>query len=504
MTPREFWIDVGGTFTDCFAPQARRHARPTQAALLGRDERRDRRGLDDARRSSIPLAAPTRPTFGAATCCACSTTRAARSPNVASTSFDAATGTLTLDAPLPRSRTVGRRYELTAGEESVVLAIRYLLGLRLDEPIPPVVVRLGTTRGTNALLTRRGARTAFVTTRGFADVLRIGYQNRPRLFDLRVVKPAPLFAAVVEIDERIDRRRRRCCARPTKPRVRRDLLALHEPRHRVAGHLPAARLSLIRRTNNSSAASPREVGFNEISLSQPRRAADQDRRPRRHDGRRCVSQPGACASYVSRLAHDARLPDSLRIMTSAGGLVAAEHFVGKDSILSGPAGGVVGMARAAQAAGFTRAIGFDMGGTSTDVARFDGRFELEYETEKAGVRIVAPMTSIDTVAAGGGSICRVRRREARRRARQRRRRSRPGLLRPRRTALRHRSELPPRQDSARALSVSARSRAPSIADLRSSSKQIAARDRQALRRPSNFATASCASPTPTWPRRFKP
>ena len=103
----------------------------------------------------------------------------------------------------------------------------------------------------------------------------------------------------------------------------------------------------------------------------------------------------------------------LRIMTSAGGLVAAEQFVGKDSILSGPAGGVVGFSRAEQAAGFAQAIGFDMGGTSTDVSRFDGRFELEYETEKAGVRVVAPMMAIETVAAGGGSICAVRSRKIR-------------------------------------------------------------------------------------------
>ena len=110
-------------------------------------------------------------------------------------------------------------------------------------------------------------------------------------------------------------------------------------------------------------------------------------------------------TYVARLAES--LPGSdLRLMTSAGGLVAAESFTGKDSILSGPAGGVVGFSRVAQAAGFTKAIGFDMGGTSTDVSRFDGHFEYEYETEKAGVRIVAPMLAIETVAAGGGSICR--------------------------------------------------------------------------------------------------
>src|SRR4029079_366824 len=101
------------------------------------------------------------------------------------------------------------------------------------------------------------------------------------------------------------------------------------------------------------------------------------------------------------------LPDSMvRILTSAGGLVSSDHFCGKDSILSGPAGGVVGFSRVANAAGFWRAIGFDMGGTSTDVSRFDGNFDLEYETQKAGVRLVAPTMPIETVAAGGGSICR--------------------------------------------------------------------------------------------------
>ena len=111
-------------------------------------------------------------------------------------------------------------------------------------------------------------------------------------------------------------------------------------------------------------------------------------------------------SYVEGLHRSLGDSSDLRLLTSAGGLVSATQFLGKDSILSGPAGGVVGFARVAQAAGFDRAIGFDMGGTSTDVSRFDGEFELEYETEKAGVRVVSPMMAIETVAAGGGSICR--------------------------------------------------------------------------------------------------
>ena len=110
-------------------------------------------------------------------------------------------------------------------------------------------------------------------------------------------------------------------------------------------------------------------------------------------------------SYIAGL-RAALAGSDLRILTSAGGLVAAEQFVGKDSILSGPAGGVVGFSRVAKSAGFQRAIGFDMGGTSTDVSRFDGQYDLEYETEKSGVRVVAPMMAIETVAAGGGSICR--------------------------------------------------------------------------------------------------
>ncbi len=148
----------------------------------------------------------------------------------------------------------------------------------------------------------------------------------------------------------------------------------------------------------------REIGFDEVSVSS--RVAPLVKIVARGDTTVMDAYLNPILrDYVSRLRRSLPAVD-LRIMTSAGGLVAAEQFVGKDSILSGPAGGVVGFSRMAQAAGFTQAIGFDMGGTSTDVSRFDGRFELEYETEKAGVRVVAPMMAIETVAAGGGSICR--------------------------------------------------------------------------------------------------
>ena len=282
------------------------------------------------------------------------------------------------------------------------MAIRYLLVLRLDEPIPPVVLRLGTTRGTNALITRTGSRTALVTTRGFGDVLEIGYQARPRLFDLAIRKSPPLTAAVVEIDERVTHDGR-TLAEPRESVVRQQLQAL-----RNAG-LESLAICLLHADRHPEherliCGAARDVGFTEVSRSSE--VAPLPKMVARADTTVADAYLNpVLREYVARL--ETALPGSqIRLLTSAGGLVAAGQFRGKDSVLSGPAGGVVGFSGVARAAGFERAIGFDMGGTSTDVSRFDGRFELEYETEKAGVRIVAPTMAIETVAAGGGSICR--------------------------------------------------------------------------------------------------
>jgi 5-oxoprolinase (ATP-hydrolysing) len=295
-----------------------------------------------------------------------------------------------------------RHYELVSPEEAPLLAIRLFLGLRLDQPIPPCVVRLGTTRGTNALLTRQGAKTGFVTTRGHGDVLRIGYQNRPRLFDLAIHKPPPLFADVAEIDERI-------AADGTVLLAHDREQARHELCRLQATGIESLAICLLNAYANPAhelelERLAREMGFLEISIS-TRVSPLMKLVPRGDTTVVDAYLNPVLRNYVQRLS--ASLPGSdLRLMTSAGGLASAETFTGKDSILSGPAGGVVGFSRVAQAAGFTKAIGFDMGGTSTDVSRFDGRFEYEYETHKAGVRIVAPMLAIETVAAGGGSICR--------------------------------------------------------------------------------------------------
>ncbi|HEY2252966.1 MAG TPA: hydantoinase/oxoprolinase family protein, partial [Planctomycetaceae bacterium] len=430
MKPWEFWIDVGGTFTDCIARSPDDRLIECKVLSSGVTRRRigevlgpvrfceDLARLDGNRRDSTRRDPPSRDPLLSNKPIRDAAIRdpidfwlgyelrfldALGQPFFTSriVAFDARTGAFTTAALLPESVEAGLSFELAAGEESPILAIRTVLGLRLDEPIPPVSVRLGTTRGTNALLTRRGARTAFVTTQGFADVLLIANQDRPRLFDLAIKKPEPLFESVVEIDERLDSRGQVIRA-PDEARVRGQLASLQKTGvesiavcllHSFAN--PAHELLVEQWA--------REAGFTEISVSS--RLASLIKIVSRGDTTVVDAYLNpVLRSYVQTL----RRPlagSQLRLMTSAGGLVDADHFVGKDSILSGPAGGVIGFSRVAERAGFARSIGFDMGGTSTDVSRFDGRFELEFETKKAGVRVVAPMLSIETVAAGGGSLC---------------------------------------------------------------------------------------------------
>jgi len=306
---------------------------------------------------------------------------------------------------LPVSEALADRavsWELCSPEPSPVFAIRQFFGLPLDALLPDLDLYLGTTRGTNALLTRNGARTALVTTQGFGDLLRIGGQDRPHLFALTVRKPVPLFELSIEIDERIaaDGTELR---QPDPDRVRSQLLAL---RRSGIESLGICLLHGFRFAQHEQlvARLAREAGFSEVSLSSE--VAPLIRMvPRGETTVLDAFLNPVIRSYCDEMLKSLSGNSQLQLMTSAGTLVPRERFSGKDSVLSGPAGGVVGFARAAQAAGFQRAIGFDMGGTSTDVARFDGEFSREFETRKAGVRILTPVMAIETVAAGGGSIC---------------------------------------------------------------------------------------------------
>ena len=287
--------------------------------------------------------------------------------------------------------------------DAALAGIREILGVAADAPIPAACirsVRMGTTVATNALLERKGEPTLLVATRGFADVLRIGYQARPRLFALNIELPEMLYAEVVEADERMDAHGQVLRALD-EDGLRRDLEAAH------ARGLQAAAIALIHGYRypdheRRAAELARAAGFTQVSISHE--VSPLMRIVPRGD----TTVVDAYLSpvlrrYVDRVA--AELPGvRLLFMQSNGGLAAADAFHGRDAVLSGPAGGVVGMARSAEAAGFERAIGFDMGGTSTDVSHYAGSFERSLDNEVAGVRLRAPMMLIHTVAAGGGSI----------------------------------------------------------------------------------------------------
>src|SRR5579863_7068708 len=287
--------------------------------------------------------------------------------------------------------------------DAAVAGIRGLLGLAPGDPVPARqigAVRLGTTVATNALLERKGEPAVLLITEGFGDALRIAYQSRPRIFDRHIVLPGQLYDRVIEVPERVGADGE--LVRPLDAdAVERELRAAF-----AAGFRAAAVLCLhgYRHPAHEQriAAIAAAVGFPQVSAS--------------HE----VSPLMRLVSRGDTTVVDAYLSPVLRryvdevaaelagvrvlFMQSNGGLTEATSFRGKDSILSGPAGGIVGMARTASAAGFDRVIGFDMGGTSTDVSHFAGEFERQYETQVAGVRLRAPMLSIHTVAAGGGSV----------------------------------------------------------------------------------------------------
>ena len=289
--------------------------------------------------------------------------------------------------------------------DAAVQGIRELLQLAADAPLPAErieAVKMGTTVATNALLERKGDRTVLLITRGFADALRIAYQHRPKLFVRHIELPTLLHEEVVEVDERVGSDG--VIVQPL------DLAAAeHSLREVFARGIRSCAIVLMHgyrypEHERQLGELARRIGFSQVSVS--------------HDvsplmklvSRGDTTVVDAYLSpvlrrYVEQVA--AQLPGvRLQFMQSSGGLTDAHQFQGKDAILSGPAGGIVGAVRAASEAGFQKIIGFDMGGTSTDVAHYAGEYERAFDTEVAGVRLRAPIMQIHTVAAGGGSICR--------------------------------------------------------------------------------------------------
>ncbi|UCC29653.1 MAG: hydantoinase B/oxoprolinase family protein, partial [Phycisphaerales bacterium] len=409
----EFFIDVGGTFTDVVArrPDGKlvTHKLLSSSAVRGvaehgssstciQDSRRigDPEGFWTGYRVTLLGMHPASPlaNMGAG----------ASAPTSCVSGFDSDTGRLFLEKPLEPFGPELCAYELRSEEEAPVLAIRYLMGIGLYDPIGPVEVRLGTTRATNALLERKGAKVALVTTKGFADILKIGNQDRPKLFELNIRKRDELTRCVVEIDERLSATGE-VLRSPDEKAVRAQLEEIK------ASGIETLAICLMHAHVNPAnedivACAAESVGFGHLSASS--RVARLEKLVPRGD-------TTVVDAYLAPVIQDhvaslrRSMPEAnVKLMSSSGGLVPADAAAGKDTILSGPAGGVVGCRHVARAAGFAKTIGFDMGGTSTDVSRIDeppNEFEYQHETVKAGVRIMTPMLAVETVAAGGGSIC---------------------------------------------------------------------------------------------------
>jgi 5-oxoprolinase (ATP-hydrolysing) len=391
------WIDTGGTFTDCLALDPGGHLHRAKvlssgvlrATIVARhdgttlelDQAWGRLDgfLDGARAHIVGSSAPPVPVVASTA-----------NPSIVKLGSD----------PGAAARP-GARCEILTGLEAPVVATHVITATPLAQPLPPLQLRLGTTRGTNALLERRGARTVLVTTDGFGDVLGIGTQQRDDLFALEIVRPEPLHAAVVEVDERLaadgtvlqaldEQHLRREAERLAEAGFRSAAVAFvnawREPHHerQAAAILRTAGFDLVAESADLAPL----IGFLERVET-------------------TVVEAYLAPVLETYLAgvRGAVNSGTIQIMTSAGGLVGVEGFRACDALLSGPAGGVVGAALAARRSGSDRVLALDMGGTSTDVSRWAGDYEYVFEHRVGDARLVVPALAIETVAAGGGSIC---------------------------------------------------------------------------------------------------
>jgi 5-oxoprolinase (ATP-hydrolysing) len=410
----QVWCDVGGTFTDCFVTDPLGQRQRLKVLSHGRmpghiDRWCDPNAWIDARCVGQPegfwascrvvLFDADRQAVAQAIC----------------KEFDGSTGRFVVsDWKILGSNDLGGSrmqlansmvgYELISGLEAPVLATRLMLRVPLSEPLPRLDIRLGTTRATNALLTRTGEPTALLTTEGFEDLLEIGYQERPELFAICVSKRSSLYAISAGIRERLDAQ-----GRVLVP------LDLVQAREQLLGLLGVGIRSLaicfLHAYRNSSheqqvAELAMELGFQWVFCSS--RVAPVIRAVSRGETTLVDAYLTPVVRRYLSSVRDQFCEDTaswFRVMTSSGGLIDARDASGKELVLSGPAGGAVALQAIAKQYDTPKLIGLDMGGTSTDVCRIDGRLQLEYETIKAGVRMSIPTLAIHTVASGGGSIC---------------------------------------------------------------------------------------------------
>jgi 5-oxoprolinase (ATP-hydrolysing) len=388
-------LDTGGTFTDCIAVDPDGLLRRAKVLSSG-----SLRGRITGRRSACEWFTDLR--------CPCSSDifegyqlllTQGRQRRFEIASIDVPSGIVRLRQ---RARSLtGMSFEITAHEEVPLFACRLLTETPLNAPLPPISLRLGSTRGTNALLERKGARTAFLVTRGYRDLLTIGTQQRERLFAVHIEKQPPLYADVIEVNERLEANG--SILQPlTRDEVRRVVQIIRR------GGFESVAVAFLHSYRNPEHEQRMEdalfkAGFRYCSLSSSLSGQIKILTRATTAVVNAYLDP-IITRYLDQIRKAGGIR-SLMIMSSAGGLVASTSFHPKDSLLSGPAGGVVGAARAAGSAGISRFISFDMGGTSTDVSLYDDRPEYRHETRVGNHRLFSPSLGIETIAAGGGSIC---------------------------------------------------------------------------------------------------
>ena len=394
-SPWSIYCDTGGTFTDCLAiaPDGSMH----QLKILSTGALRLRGTVDTRHPHQLHVELEDRfpDQFFAGFSL---TTIGDEVRRFCVQDYQSSTRTLILDRPLSTSPSCS--VDLQSSLATPVLAAHLITKTPLSQLLPPLTLRLATTRATNALLTRTGARTALLITRGFGDLPWIGTQQRPDLFALDIEKPSPLVSIVIEVDERI--RADGSIAQPLDPTCFPAILATLQ-----AHQVESVAIALL----NSHKNREHELKLGATLAQQGFRSIVQSAALASTIGLLDRLQTAVVSAYLNptidrylgEIQHEAR---STTLMTSSGGLVSPQQFQAKDSLLSGPAGGVIGARTVGRRSGFSKLISFDMGGTSTDVARIDDAVEYRFEQIVDGIRIVVPNLAIETVAAGGGSICR--------------------------------------------------------------------------------------------------
>jgi 5-oxoprolinase (ATP-hydrolysing) len=316
--------------------------------------------------------------------------------------FDPHTKELVLASPIPGLQEMeSSLLEITAFEEAPVLCARLITETALDQSFPEMEIRLGSTKGTNALLEYKGAQTAMLVTRGFKDLLAIGSQQRPDIFAREVKKAPPLAELILEVDERIDANGQ-ALKIPESKAIYKAAVQIKQAGIKTVG--VALMHSWI---NPAHELLVRDIltkeGLTYVSISQQMSGLIKYLLRLQTTEVNAYLSP-VIDSYISKIREQVS-GNRFWVMTSAGGLANSGHFLPKDSLLSGPAGGVVGAAAMGEAAGYKKIISFDMGGTSTDVARYGGELEYNFELKVGAARIQSPALYIETVAAGGGSVC---------------------------------------------------------------------------------------------------